>query len=63
MSDDMKIVLFAVAVVVGILLIRFIISKIVYKGTDAIKNAIVERKNEKAPKEPESLADRYKSEE
>lgn len=42
------------------LVVGYIGNKIVDKGTDAIRNRAVRRKNDERPNEPESLADRYK---
>ena len=49
-----------VVAVVIILVIRYAISRAVHKGADAIRNAVVDKKNTKSSKEPENLADRYR---
>ena len=43
-----------------VLLIRYILNALVDKGTDAIHNAIVEKKKKEKPAEKEYLADRYR---
>ena len=60
MSDNM-IWFFAIAGLVAFILIaRFVISAVVNKGADAIRNAIVDKKNTKESQEPENLADRFR---
>ncbi len=60
MSDNMKVILIMVGLVVVIFLIRFTLSRIAHKGMDAVSNAIKEKKNKEASGETENLADRYK---
>lgn len=45
----------AVVVVIG----EFVSNKILNKGSDAIHNRSVRKKNRENPSQPESLADRY----
>ena len=40
--------------------IRFVVTRVVDKGTDVIHNAITENKNRNKPNTPTSLADRYR---
>ena len=43
-----------------ILLIRWVISNAVNKGSDAIRNAMVEKRNKEKPNEQENLSDRFR---
>ena len=43
-----------------LLLIRYVIKRVLYKGFDVVENAIKDKKNRAEPHEPENLADRYK---
>lgn len=43
-----------------LLLIRYVIKRVLYKGFDVVENAIKDKKNKAESHEPENLADRYK---
>ena len=58
----LTLVLIVVAIVAAILLIRFVMAKIIDKGTDAIRNKLVDKENSKASHESSNLADRHKDE-
>ena len=60
MSPTAMIILLVVALTVALLCVRFVITKVINKGTDAIRNKIADRKNAQASHEPTNLADRYK---
>lgn len=59
MSDGMIVILAIVCVSLLMVVIGFIGNKIVDKGSDAIRNKAVRKKNLENPSEPESLADRF----
>lgn len=58
MDRNVLIIIFAVALVLMIYVIRYIISRVVHKGADAIENKIRQVHSEKHPAENQSLADR-----
>ena len=51
--------IFAVIIAVLMIVVGFIGNKIVDKGSDAIRNKAVRKKNFENPSEPEKLADRF----
>ena len=59
MSDGVIFAIFAVIIAVLMIVVGFIGNKIVDKGSDAIRNKAVRKKNLGNPSEPESLADRF----
>ena len=59
-KELMLLVLGAAAFVALIYLIRFLVKKAVYKGSDAIENAVRRNKNENSSNESQNLSDRYK---
>ena len=59
MSNGVIFAIFAVIIVVLMIVVGFIGNKIVDKGSDAIRNKAVRKKNFENPSEPESLADRF----
>lgn len=59
MSDGMIVALAFVCIGLLMVLVGFIGNKIVDKGSDAIRNKAVHKKNLESPNEPESLADRF----
>ena len=59
MSDGVIFAIFAVIIVVLMIVVGFIGNKIVDKGSDAIRNKAVRKKNFENPSEPEKLADRF----
>ena len=59
MSDGVIFAIFAVIIAVLMIVVGFIGNKIVDKGSDAIRNKAVRKKNFENPSEPESLADRF----
>ena len=58
MNRDVLIIVFAVALVLMIYVIRYIIGWVVDKGADAVENKIRQVHSEKHPAENQSLADR-----
>ena len=59
MSNGVIFAIFAVIIAVLMIVVGFIGNKIVDKGSDAIRNKAVRKKNSENPSEPESLADRF----
>ena len=59
MSNGVIFAIFAVIIAVLMIVVGFIGNKIVDKGSDAIRNKAVRKKNFENPSEPESLADRF----
>lgn len=59
MSNGVIFAIFAVIIAVLMIVVGFIGNKIVDKGSDAIRNKAVRKKNLENPSEPESLADRF----
>ena len=59
MSNGVIFAIFAVIIAVLMIVVGFIGNKIVDKGSDAIRNKAVRKKNLGNPSEPESLADRF----
>ena len=59
MSNGVIFAIFAVIIAVLMIVVGFIGNKIVDKGSDAIRNKAVRKKNLGNPIEPESLADRF----
>ena len=59
MSDGMIVALAFVCIGLLVVVVGFIGNKIVDKGSDAIRNKAVRKKNLGNPSEPESLADRW----
>lgn len=59
MSNGVIFAIFAVIIAVLMIVVGFIGNKIVDKGSDAIRNKAVRKKNFDNPSEPESLADRF----
>lgn len=59
MSDGMIVALAFVCIGLLVVVVGFIGNKIVDKGSDAIRNKAVRKKNLGNPSEPESLADRF----
>lgn len=57
-NQNALLIVFAVALVLLIYVIRYIISRVVHKGTDAIENKIRQVRSENHPAENQSLADR-----
>ncbi len=58
MDNNALIIVFAVALVLMIYVIRYIISRVIDKGADAIENKIRQVHSEKHPAENQSLAER-----
>ena len=61
MSDGVIFAIFAVIIVVLMIVVGFIGNKIVDKGSDAIRNKAVRKKNLGNPNELESLAYRFEN--
>ena len=61
MSDGMIVALAFVCIGLLVVVVGFIGNKIVDKGSDAIRNKAVRKKNLGNPSEPESLADRFEN--
>ena len=59
MSNGVIFAIFAVIIAVLMIVVGFIGNKVVDKGSDAIRNKAVRKKNLGNPSEPESLADRF----
>ena len=59
MSDGMIVALAFVCIGLLVVVVGFIGNKIVDKGSDAIRNKAVRKKNFENPSEPEKLADRF----
>ena len=59
MSDGMIVALAFVCIGLLVVVVDFIGNKIVDKGSDAIRNKAVRKKNFENPSEPEKLADRF----
>ena len=59
MSDGAIIAIAFVCIALLMIVVGFIGNKIVDKGSDAIRNKAVRKKNSENPSEPESLADRF----
>ena len=59
--DNAGAILLIIGLVFIIFVIRCVISALVNKGADAVKNAIDKRKSETTPSTVENLADRYKA--
>ena len=59
MSDGAVIAIAFVCIALLMIVVGFIGNKIVDKGSDAIRNKAVRKKNSENPSEPESLADRF----
>lgn len=59
MSNGVIFAIFVVIIAVLMIVVGFIGNKIVDKGSDAIRNKAVRKKNFENPSEPESLADRF----
>ena len=57
-NKNVLLIVFAVALVLMIYVIRYIISRVVHKGADAIENKIRQVQSEKHPAENQSLAER-----
>lgn len=63
MSVQIKIVLISAAIVVGILIFKYIVNMIVDKGVNAAENAIAKKKNKNNTNEAnkeKNLSDLYK---
>lgn len=59
--SEIIIVILAIAVLTAVVLfIRWIVSAAVNKGANAVRNAMVEKKNKEKPQAAENLADRYR---
>lgn len=58
MDNNMLIIVAAVGLVLMIYVIRYIISRVLHKGADAIENKIRQARSEKHPAENQSLAER-----
>lgn len=61
MSDGMIVALAFVCIGLLVVVVGFIGNKIVDKGSDAIRNKAVRKKNFENPSEPEKLADRFEN--
>ena len=59
MSDGAIIAIAFVCIALLMIVVGYIGNKIVDKGSDAIRNKAVRKKNFENPSEPESLADRF----
>lgn len=59
MSDGAIIAIAFVCIALLMIVVGFIGNKIVDKGSDAIRNKAVRKKNFENPSEPEKLADRF----
>ena len=59
MSTGAILVIAIICMALLMLTVGYIGNKIVDKGTDAIRNKNVRKKNSEHPSEPERLADRY----
>lgn len=59
MSNGVIFAIFAVIIAVLMIVVGFIGNKIVDKGSDAIRNKAVRKKNFENSSEPEKLADRF----
>ena len=59
MSNGVIFAIFAVIIAVLMIVVGFIGNKIVDKGSDAIRNKAVRKKNFENPSKPEKLADRF----
>ena len=59
MSDGAIIAIAFVCIALLMAVVDFIGNKIVDKGSDAIRNKDVRKKNSENPSEPENLADRF----
>ena len=59
MSDGMIFAIVAGCIALLVIVVGYIGNKIVDKGSDAIRNKAVRKKNLENPSEPESLADRF----
>ena len=59
MSDGVIFAIFVVIIAVLMIVVGYIGNKIVDKGSDAIRNKAVRKKNLGNPSEPEKLADRF----
>jgi len=60
MSDNVKWLFIIIGLTAMILIIRFVVTAVINKGADAVRNAVVNKKNQQAPNEPTSLADKYR---
>ena len=60
MSETMIWILAIVGLTLFILVARYVISAVVNKGADAIRNAIVDKKNAQESRGSENLADRFR---
>ena len=60
MSDDFKWILVIIGLTAMILIIRFVVTAVINKGADAVRNAVVDRKNAQQPNEATSLANKYR---
>lgn len=61
MSDGAIIAIAFVCIALLMIVVGYIGNKIVDKGSDAIRNKAVRKKNLENPNEPESLADRFEN--
>lgn len=61
MSDGVIFAIFVVVIAVLMIVVGFIGNKIVDKGSDAIRNKAVRKKNLGNPSEAEKLADRFEN--
>lgn len=59
MSDGMIFAVAFVCIALLMIVVGYIGNKIVDKGSDAIRNKAVRKKNSENPSEPENLADRF----
>lgn len=60
MSDyNTTLIIFIVFIALLMIVVGYIGNKIVDKGSDAIHNTAVRKKNQENPSKPESLADRF----
>ena len=60
--DDFKVILLFVGLVLLLLGIRYVVSKAVHSGADAVENAVKRKMNERSTNESQNLADRFNSE-
>jgi hypothetical protein len=60
MSQEVKIMLVSVALVAGVLVLRFVLKVLLNKGANAIGNALVDKKNAKSSHEAENLSDKHR---
>lgn len=62
LSANAIVIIAVIIVVAAAIVIRFVLKKAAYKASDAIRNKMIDKNEEKNPPQQENLTDRFKNE-